>query len=164
MRTIDAIEIEEYLDKLNEMPEGKAEGMVGEMSDSQSLIMVYLMAVENEVFSGPEREGFFYLGYSLWYIMQSVNPAIPLITEEEIEASEKNNFKMLDVFADETDEGITKLIEIIVENYNQPGLFGYVVESLMEEEDDDGNLLFNPDNSGIMLIYLKTIIDCLDKY
>ena len=37
----------------------------------------------------------------------------------------------------------------------------YVVEALMEETEEDA--LIRDDNKGIMMIYLKTIIDCFDE-
>ncbi|MCF8371964.1 MAG: hypothetical protein K9H64_10100 [Bacteroidales bacterium] len=164
MRTISVEEIEKYLDEIDNTPENEVEAMVMKMSEEQAVVMPYLMAVGEEDFDETESEAFFFLGFSLWYIMRKINDNMPLVTEEEIDAAENNNFKMLEVMSDETEAGISQLIEMIVENYNQPNLFGYVVESLMDEEDDDGELLFTPDNSGMMLIYLKTVIDCFDKY
>ncbi|MEA3445241.1 MAG: hypothetical protein U9R19_11015 [Bacteroidota bacterium] len=164
MRTVTAEEIELYLDELDEMPEEKSEDLVNELSEKQGFIMAYLLAVEHDSFDEYERDGFFYLGLSLWYIMQNLNPEIHVITEEEIEASEHNNFKMLDVMSDETEAGMTKIIELIVENYSQPNLFGYIVEALMEIDEDDEEPIYHPDHSGMMLIYLKTVIDCFDKH
>ena len=164
MRTISVEEIEKYLDEIDNTPENEVEAMVMKMSEEQAVVMPYLMAVGEDDFDENESEAFFFLGFSLWYIMRKINDNMPLVSEEEIEAAENNNFKMLEVMSDETEAGISQLIEMIIENYNQPNLFGYVVESLMDEEDDDGELLFTPDNSGMMLIYLKTVIDCFDKY
>lgn len=164
MRTISVEEIKEYLDEIGNIPKKEVEAVVIQMSEEQAVVMPYLMAVGEDDYDESESEGFFYLGFSLWYIMRKINDKMPMVSEEEVEAAENNNFKMLEVLSDETEAGITQLIEMIVENYNQPNLFGYVVESLMEEEDDDGELLFDPGNSGMMLIYLKTVIDCFDKY
>jgi riboflavin synthase len=164
MRTISVEEIEKYLTEIDNTPEKDVEAMVMKMSEEQPVVMPYLMAVGGEDFDENESEGFFYLGFSLWYIMRKINTSLHIVSEEELEAEENNNFKMLEVMSDETEAGITQLIEMIIENYNQPNLFGFIVESLMEEEDEDGDLLFDPDNSGMMLIYLKTVIDCFDKY
>ncbi|SEH07578.1 hypothetical protein [Candidatus Venteria ishoeyi] len=164
MKVISIEEIEEYLNEIDNTPEKEIEAIVIRMSEEQGYALTYLMAVGGDSFDEDEHEAFFYLGFSIWYIMEKINSNMPMITEEEIDSVEQNNFKMLDVMSDETEAEITKLIEIIVENYNQPNLFGYIVESLMEEEDDDGDPLFREENSGMMLIYLKTVVDCFDKY
>ena len=162
MRTISNEEIELFLEEIDTSNEKRIEELIHKMSHHQGFIMTYLLAVSKENFSEQESEDFFYIGFTIWYIMSHIKPTITTIEGDKIDAMDRNNFKMLDVMADETEEGISELIKIIVDNYNQAPLFGYVVEALMEE-DEDGEPFFEPNHSGIMLIYLKTVIDCLDK-
>ncbi len=46
-------------------------------------------------------------------------------------------------------------------NYNQMPLMGAVLEALMSDNEDQPDLA--PENTGMALLYLKTVIDCLDQ-
>jgi hypothetical protein len=48
----------------------------------------------------------------------------------------------------------------IINNYGPPEVLRYVIEALMEEPEE--GYLIRDENKGIMLLDLKTVIDCLD--
>ena len=54
-----------------------------------------------------------------------------------------------------------KATKSIVESCNQKNVLKYVVESLKEHNPEQGNL--RDQSIGMMFIYLKTVIDCLDQ-
>ena len=161
MRKITFEEIEKHLSTLNNFPNEKAESLIKEMANKQAYIMAYLMGVEGDSFNESEREGFFYLGFSIWYVMKESNEKMPKVIEKIIDETENNNFKMLDMIGNEDEDGLMELIEMIIEDYKQPYLFEYIIESLLEEDEEER--IFIPQNTGIMLLYLKTVIDCFDK-
>jgi hypothetical protein len=49
-----------------------------------------------------------------------------------------------------------------VKNYGQPEVLGYVVEALVEAVEDE-DLSLTDDNLGVMMIDLKTVIDCFNQ-
>ena len=63
---------------------------------------------------------------------------------------------------DELEDDFTKQnITGFFQNYNQIEVLRYVVEALMEELETDSEV--RDEYIGIMMIYLKTVIDCLDQ-
>lgn len=49
----------------------------------------------------------------------------------------------------------------IINSYRQPEVLRYVVEALMEEPEE--GCLIRDESKGIMLLDLKTVIDCFDR-
>jgi len=82
------------------------------------------------------------------------------VTEETLDAVDDSNTKMLEYLENESEFDFIDTVETIFKNYNQPGVMRYVVEALMEDTED---YTLREAMKGVMLIYLKTVIDCFDK-
>jgi len=78
-----------------------------------------------------------------------------------IKKIEDKNFNMLEYLEGETETDFFATVATIIENYNQPEVLKYVVEALMEE--DGEAVAIRNENAGIMMIYLKTVLDCFDN-
>lgn len=83
------------------------------------------------------------------------------ITPEVLEEAEESNMKMLKYLEGEFETDFIDSVEKMIGSYSQPEVLRYVVEALMERSED--GCLIRDENLGIMMIYLKTIIDCFDK-
>jgi hypothetical protein len=83
------------------------------------------------------------------------------VSEDRIEAAEEANEKMLLKLdsASET-EGMTS-IEHFIKGYNQMPLLGFALEVLMQGNEESPELA--PENIGLVWVWLKSIIDCLDQ-
>lgn len=149
---------------LNEMVEMSAQGapkMIKRMTKQQPLILAYLMAVGDEIFNQDERELYVFLGVVIWQIMSQGETPLPKVTEEIIDEVEESNLKMLEYLEGESEADFMKTTEKILDNYNQKEVLRYVLEAIMEEPEDDCEI--RDENRGIMMIYLKTVIDCFDR-
>ncbi|MBC8484906.1 MAG: hypothetical protein H8D45_02575 [Bacteroidetes bacterium] len=82
------------------------------------------------------------------------------ITEQTLDEVEESNIKMIEYLEGESEAGFKYSVEMITNNYNQPEVLRYVVEALMEEEEE--GCLIRDENKGLMTINLKTVIDCFD--
>jgi hypothetical protein len=85
---------------------------------------------------------------------------LPKVTEEVLDSAEARNMKMAEYLQGETREGFVEATRTIISNYGQPEVLRYAVEALMEEPEE--GCLVRDENKGIMLLDLKTVIDCFD--
>lgn len=93
----------------------------------------------------------------VWQIMAKGGKA-PKVTKEMIDEAEAANFEVLDELTDNFSE---KKIAEILQNYNQIEVLKYVIEALMEEP--EAGSAIRDEYLGMMMNYLKTVIDCLDR-
>jgi len=135
--------------------------LINKFAKEQPIILAYLMADDDEMFNEDERELLLYLGVVIWKIMSQGNKPLPKVTEKMIDDVEEKNIKMLEYLEGETEIGFYETTATILEDYNQPEVLRYVVEALME--DDEEAVDIREENIGMMMIYLKTVIDCFDK-
>lgn len=165
MQPISAEIVEKTWQKLARMKPAQAIKTVEEAGKKQPGVLAYLMGVGGDDFDEEEREIMLYIGLVVWEIMIQGNPSMREISLEDLEAAEDANFDMLEKLGEESTGDFISMIDTMLSRYNQPEVLKYVVEALMENEegemvteiDDD-----DEDNRGFMLIYLKTVVDCLD--
>jgi len=135
--------------------------LINLMSREQPFILTYLMAIDNAILNQDERELLFYLGVVVWQIMSQGSTPLPKVTQETLDEVEESNTKMLEYLEGESETSFIETVETIVKNYNQPEVLRYVIEALMEESDEES--LIRDEYKGMMMINLKTVIDCFDK-
>ena len=136
--------------------------LVNKLSKEQPVILAYFLAVGDEFLNKDEQELLLYLGLVVWRVMSKGDTPIPQVTEKMVEEAEDKNIKMLEYLDGESESGFIDTVETIIENYNQPEVLQFVVEALIEEdEEDDANI--REESIGMMMIYLKTVIDCFDN-
>lgn len=142
--------------------------LVNKMGKQQPVILAYTLAVDNDVFNQAERELLLYLALVVWRIMSKGDTPLRNITEDILERAENANLKMLEYFEKESDAGFFEAAELMIKNYNQPEVLRYILDAVMEEEcdvmgEDFEENLVRDENKGLMIIHLKTIIDCFDS-
>lgn len=161
MKPIPEAIVEATWKKIAEYPPLYANKLVDQINKEQPVILAYLLAVSeapfDEELNQDEKELLLYLGIVVWQIMGK-GGKLPHVTEEMIEEAETANFETLEKMADDFYE--SQIMQML-QNYNQFSVLQYVVEALMEEPDED--LEIRDEYKGIMMIYLKTVIDCLDR-
>lgn len=135
--------------------EGKA--LAERFATEQPVVMAYLMAVDSELFNEDERELLFYLGTVVWQMMAQGDAPLPRVTEQGLARAERANVTMLESLVDASDADAHVAMAQMLQTYAQPHVFKYVVEALMESAQDEG---IRQDNLGVMMIDLKTVIDC----
>ena len=135
--------------------------LINKFSKEQPFILTYLIAVDGQQFNEDERELLLYLGVVIWMMMSRENNPLPKVTEKIIDDAEEKNIKMLEYLEGETETDFYETTDTILQDYNQPEVLRYVVEALMEDDDEDVDI--QEENIGLMMIYLKTVIDCFDK-
>lgn len=130
------------------------------MEQEQPGVLAYLMAAGDDLLNQDERELLLYLGTVVWQIMLQGTRSLRRVAIPQLESAENKNFSTLDDLSGESPGDLIAGIEEMITDYNQPEVLKYLVEALMEDEDEDIDI--TEDSKGLMLIYLKTVIDCFD--
>lgn len=160
MDMISAETVEKTWRRVASLSPRSAPKLIQRMTREQPLILAYLMAVDNDIFNGDERQLLLYLGVVVWQMMSQGTQPLPTITEEILDQAEARNMKMAEYLQGETEDGFERAAELIISNYGQPEVLRYVVEALMEEPEEER--VIQDQNKGIMFLDLKTVIDCFD--
>ena len=88
------------------------------------------------------------------------NRPLPMVTEKILDKVVDGNLKMAEYPRGETEAGFEEASRKIIENYGQPEILRYVVEAITVNTEESQPI--REGNKGIMLLDLKTIIDCFD--
>ena len=161
MNPIPADIVEKTWIQMAAMSPEDAPEMIDRMTQEQPLILTYLMAVGDELFNQDERELLLFLGIVIWKIMQQGDTPLPEITEEMIDEVEESNFNMLEYLDGESEKEFNETTAAMIENFNQKEILAHVLEAIMEEPEEGCEI--TEENQGMLLIYLKTVIDCFDR-
>lgn len=160
MNTISAEIVENTWNIIGSMSPLSATQLINKLSEEQPVILAYLMAVGEDMLNQDEKELLLYLGVVVWQIMSQAKTPLPPVTEETLDAVDDSNMKMLEYLEGESEFDFIQTVETIFKNYNQPEVMRYAVEALMEDNED---YTIRDEMKGVMIIYLKTVIDCFDK-
>ena len=160
MKPISSEIVEKTWQKIGGFSARQVEKLAERMSQDQPLILAYLMAVDSDLLDQDERELLFYLGVVIWQIMLQGDKPLPDITESMLDEAEEANTKFLEKHVGASEVKLAQASETLIRGYGQPEVFRYAVEALMESAREEE---IRQDNLGILMINLKTVIDCFDR-
>jgi len=153
--------LEETWEKMVDISSPEVSRLIDRMTNEQPLILAYLMAVGDDLFNEDERELMLFLGVVIWQVMLRGESPLPPITEETIDDVEDANFKMLEYLEGESEADFLETTTHMLENYNQSEILAHVLDGIMEESEESDDM--TGENQGMMMIFLKTVIDCFDR-
>lgn len=139
--------------------EEEVEQLIDDIAEAQPFIFAYLMAMGEGDFSEDERELMLFLGIGVYQMLKQGTDAIPTVTEDHLDQQEQTNMQMLEYLADESEAELMQVTQNLLAGYHQPEVLRYVIESIFEADSEE----LRPANQGIMLIFVKIVIDCLHE-
>lgn len=160
MNTISFETIDRTWRDLAAMKPGGFSDLVSDFVQEQPYLLSYLMEVDEEQLNDDERELLIFLGTVIWRIMSQGKASLPQATANDIFDAEDNNFDMLQNYHEEHEADYSQALLRMVQSYNQWELLNFVVDILVE---DDKEPTIRENNLAVMMIYLKTVMDCLDR-
>ncbi len=160
MQPISAEVVEQTWQRVAALTRREGERLAQKFAAEQPAVTAYLMAVDRDLFSDEERELLFYLGTVVWQMMAQGDAPLPQVTEQMLEEAEDANLAMLESQVDASDDDARAAMANLLQDYAQPEVFKYVVEVLMESAQEEDVC---QDNLGVMMVDLKTVIDCLNR-
>jgi len=160
MNTIPSEIVDRTADWLFSMEDETAiENLINKVAEEQPFILAYLMAMGEGDFNEEERELLLFLGLAIVRMMAEGNTPLPVVTESHLDKLEQTNMRMLEYLAGETDAEFAQVAANLMDGYNQPEVLKFVIETIL----DESGVSLRPGNTGIMIIFLKIVIDCLDQ-
>ena len=162
MKPVSAEVVEDIWQDMSALEPDEAVKLVETMGKEQPAILAYLMAAGMDDLTQSEHELLLYTGMVVWQMMKEESATIPKITEKALDQAESKNIKMLEYLSEEPDHDFIHTINTMWEGYNQQEVLKYVIETLLEEVDDE-ELLQPDEHKAYMFICLKTLVDCFDQ-
>jgi hypothetical protein len=153
-------EITKSWNKLEELELDDIPQFVDKLGHEQPFVLTYLMTTGSDILNPKEREALLFTGLMIWHISTLKRLKIPEISSEMIDEKESKNIKMLEYLAGEPESDFMETVNHIMTKYPQAELLKFVIDKLMSDPEDDVEI--REENIGMIVIYLKTIIDCLD--
>lgn len=160
MNPISAQVVEQTWQRLAGLSAREGRALGEKFVTEQPIVAAYLMGVDHDLFNEDERELLFYLGAVVWQIMLQGDKPLPRVTEHMIEEAERANVAVIESLQDAPDEVAYATIGRMVQEYPQPEVLKYVINALSESTTEEG---IRQDLLGVMMIDLKTVIDCLNR-
>jgi hypothetical protein len=161
MRTLSIEEVNRVWDQVSQASEKECRRMAQRMQKKQPFLMIYLLAMDENLAEEADRGRLMEVGSLIWATMDHYSPNLRLVTEEEIDRAETANVQHLKTLDEGSEIGCQEGMQKLVASYNQMPLLGTVLEALMEGNEEEPELLH--EDVGLALLHLKTVIDCLDQ-
>ncbi len=161
MEVISAEVVEKLFTKMWNMSEQEAFRLSYVMQKEQPLLVAYLAAVDKEILNQEEREVLFYQGTVIWQIMSEARNPLPKITEDTLLHMESENLHLSESLKNAGTVSFAEVIKRILKDYGQPEVFRYVLSVLLDQDNED--CVIRDENLGIIMLDLKTVIDCFNQ-
>lgn len=155
------IDIDKSWRELEKLDLDDAPALIDNLGKEQPYMLTYLMATGNDILTQPERETLLFMGVMVWQIVSKSISKYPEIDITMLYDKETKNLSMLEYLAGEPETDFLDTVELIMTNYHQAELLQYTIDQLLEQPEKGVEL--SDENIGMIVIYLKTIIDCLDS-
>lgn len=152
--------VEKTWQEMSMMPPDEFPTVVNQMILEQPVILSYLMTTSQDSFNQNERQLLIYMGVVIWKIMSQGDIELKIVTETKLDEMEDKNFIFWESMDRHHDEFIDS-VTAIADSCNQPEVLRYVVEAMMEDIEFSNEI--RDENKTMIMLYLKTVIDCFDQ-
>ncbi|MBN1604932.1 MAG: hypothetical protein JW915_25215 [Chitinispirillaceae bacterium] len=143
---------------LEEVPD-----LITDLGQNQPYILTYLVATGSDILNEKEREMLLFLGIMVWNISKHQISEQIEISSEELIYFERKNILMLEYLSGEPENDFFCTVERIMSRYHQHSFLKYIIDILMEDSRDE-SCGIRQENIGMIVIYIKSLIDCFDTY
>ncbi len=138
--------------------------LIADMQKDQPYLLAYLMAVGDDILNQDERELLLYLGVVVWQMMKQGDTPLTTASMDDIDKVEDSNMAFVEKLMGATDEEMKHSAEGLIADYAQPAILKWIMTSLFESSDEPEEYEdIRDENIGIIAIFLKTVVDCLDQ-
>jgi hypothetical protein len=162
METVSLNLIEDIWNRLCDLDEKASAQLSKEFFKAQPALGIYCAAQNENLGKDGESSPMVELTIAIWQAMtQMAGRPIPMATPEEIEAAEEAITKRLEKLQEDSEMELQTHARGTIRNHNQREMLGFGVEILMQRYQEDPDLA--PDSLGLEMLWLNTVVDCLDN-
>jgi hypothetical protein len=122
----------------------------------QPVIFEYFFSEDFEAFTKGEKEYALFLALVVFESIKKVRPELSSIDEKAFLEAEESNWEKLQAV---TARRFKERMDVFFEAYPQEDLLAFVEDSLIDDQDT----LVTKEGREPLFVFLKTIIDCLNK-
>jgi hypothetical protein len=161
MKTIPDKVIDKTWKRIDELTPEQGQRLMEKMTEEQPFVVAYLLAVEETILSESERGDLVMIGLIIWQSLSTGKSPLRRVTQKDMETAEALNVTFLEELEAGSEIAYMDSMQKLMATYNQMPLLGAVIEAIMAGNEEEPDLA--PENIGLTLLHLKTIIDCLDQ-
>ncbi|HEY1171383.1 MAG TPA: hypothetical protein VGH19_08455 [Verrucomicrobiae bacterium] len=151
--------IEAVWEKQSDFSDDDWSQWVDQFAQEQPALLVYLGAADQTVRDSEDGNSELMLLAALIYDSLRARSTLPAIEPEVIEDAEDANIALLQSLDDASEAEHHAVVEKMINEYPQAPMIAFIMERLMEGNEETPELA--PDQVGMELLYLKTMIDAL---
>ncbi len=126
----------------------------------QPHVLAYLLGVDDDILNQDERDLLVYLGLVVFEMMRQGSKPPPVVTGDMLDEALERNLEIVESWWGRGSPKLVETVRKMVTGYGQPEVLRYVLEALMEDSEEDSSV--RDEMKGMIMIHLKTLIDCLD--
>lgn len=135
MKQVSLDTIDKTIDWLESLEdELEMEKMIDTFGEKQPLLLTYLMSMGENDLQEEERELLLFLGVFFWKAFQEEGLAPAEVTEARLEELKHENLALLEAAESGKGKDYDRVWQESIENYEQPELLAYLVDTLEDEE------------------------------
>lgn len=131
---------------------------MNQMSREQPAILAYLLTLDGDPFNQNEVGYILLIAMVVWQVMKQSPQGLRSVPIEEVERADEANFAFLERFLSAGEMDFEAAVAKMLEEYPEPEVLRYIVEALMEEEEDEEEP-FRDGYRGLAFVCLKTVLD-----
>jgi deoxyribodipyrimidine photolyase len=138
----------------------KANNEMMKIGNSQPELLAFMMELTREM-DQEVRELGIYMFFVVYRMFQKAKRKIKRISTKEISECYEYNESLIERLEVAHEKLLDRAVSIQVSR--QPYVVKYVVDALVEEEEEEGPLALTEEQKGFLFLLLKTVIDVLDQ-
>ena len=162
MKTISPETVEETWQKIAEMDPETAGTAMFAFSESQPNLLGFVMAFSEELETDAAELSMYMLYVVYQMFADSAKSDIPIVTDEQIETQYQSICDLLEKVHES--DGDPEAAGVEAQLDNQPHVYQYVSEVLLEEnEDPEEQMNISEEEVGEIFMMMKCVIDVVDS-
>jgi hypothetical protein len=162
MNTVPRETIIEVWERQSALAQEPTRSLVKQFFDEQPALGIYMTVCDEQLGEEAERSQLIPLAVTVWEAMtHACGRRLKTVPPKVIDHAEDANTQMLEKLGDASEFEWRESVLRLFHGYNQQPLLEFCIEILMADDEETPELA--ADRIGLELIWLKTVIDCLDK-
>ncbi|MFP4014895.1 MAG: hypothetical protein ACLFVQ_12470 [Chitinispirillaceae bacterium] len=153
--------VEDTWEELQSLDFKHIDSLIEEFSTEQPYVLAYLMATGSDILTEEDRETLVFMGLITWKVISGNEKEVPVVNDQLLVTKEEANMAMLDYLAGEPEAEFMNTVDLIMNKYSQGEFLRFIIHKIASQKESAPSP--TRDNVGIVVIYLKTVIDCFDE-
>jgi hypothetical protein len=146
-------------EKMAQATEYDAQLIIAKMSEEQPLALGFLINLDDMPFNQNEREIVLYVGVTVWRMMLQSERRLRKVTGNKLRRAEDANLEWLERMETANSADFYAATQLLLLNYPESNVLRYIIEAIMEEDEDPDNIPVRDEFIGLAFLHLKILLD-----